>query len=101
MKRTLAAALAATLALGAGAALASEQLAQQKGCLACHQVAKRVVGPAYQDVAKKYKADQQAPAKLAESILRGSQGKWGPIPMPPNKVTEAEAKQLAAWVASL
>ena len=101
MKRTILwAALAAALALAAPLAGADEKLAKEKGCTACHDVAKKVIGPAYADVAKKYKADKEAPDKLVASVLKGSSGKWGPIPMPANKVTEDEAKKLVAWVLS-
>ena len=101
-KQTLiAAAAAAAFFAAATPATADEALAKAKGCTACHSVKAKLVGPAYADVAKKYKADKEAPAKLATSIVKGSTGKWGPIPMPPNKVTEDEAKKLAAWVLSL
>jgi cytochrome c len=86
--------------LATGPALADEGLAKAKGCTACHDVKKKVVGPAYHEVAKKY-AGKDGPATMAVSIVKGSQGKWGPIPMPPNKVTEDEAKKLAAWIAGL
>jgi cytochrome c len=76
-------------------------LAASMGCTACHDVKKKVVGPAYADVAKKYKADKAGAATMVGSILKGSQGKYGPVPMPPNKVTEEEAKKLAAWILTL
>lgn len=102
MKTMKAAALAASLALlGATPAIADEALAKAKGCTACHAVKTKLVGPAYADVAKKYKSDKEAPDKLVTSIIKGSSGKFGPVPMPPNKVTEEEAKKLAAWVLSL
>lgn len=102
MKTMKAAALAASLALlAATPAVADEALAKAKGCTACHAVKTKLVGPAYADVAKKYKSDKDAPDKLVTSILKGSSGKFGPVPMPPNKVTEDEAKKLAAWVLSL
>lgn len=103
MKTMKAAALAATLALLAAAtpASADEALAKGKGCTACHSVKSKLVGPAYAEVAKKYKSDKEAPGKLVTSIVKGSTGKWGAIPMPPNKVTDDEAKKLAAWVLSL
>jgi cytochrome c len=82
-------------------AFADEALAKAKGCTACHDVKKKLVGPPYGEVAKKYKGDAKALDTMVASILKGSTGKWGPIPMPPNKVTEAEAKKLAAWVLSL
>jgi cytochrome c len=96
-------AMLAVLALGALAlpALADEAMAKSKGCTACHAVDKKLVGPAYKEVAKKYKADAKASETLVGSIVKGSQNKYGPVPMPPNKVTEDEAKKLAAWVLSL
>lgn len=93
-------AILAVFTLGALAlpAMADEALAKAKGCTACHAVDKKLVGPAYKDVAKKYKGDAKASDTMVNSILKGSQGKFGPVPMPPNKVTDDEAKKLAAWV---
>jgi cytochrome c len=68
--------------------------------MACHAIDKKLVGPAYKDVAAKYKGDAKAPAVLAAKIKAGGKGVWGEIPMPPNNVTEAEAKELATWVLS-
>jgi cytochrome c len=100
-----AAALAASVLLLAAAVPAAADagldLAKAKGCTACHDVSKKLIGPSYADVAKKYKADKEAGAKLAASVLKGSTGKWGPIPMPANKVSEDEAKTLVAWVLAL
>ena len=80
-------------------AWADAQLAAKKNCLACHQIDKKVVGPSYKDVAAKYAGDKEAPDKLAQKIMKGGSGVWGPVPMPANpQVSEAEAKQLAAWV---
>lgn len=103
MKTMKSAALATCIALLAGAApaMADEAMAKAKGCTACHDVKKKIVGPAYADVAKKYKGDAKAEETMVASILKGSQGKYGPIPMPANKVTEDEAKKLAAWIRSL
>ena len=99
MKRTLFAVLATVFV--AVPAMADQALAQKKNCMACHAVEKKVVGPAYKDVAKKY-ANQNAEAKLATKIKQGGSGVWGAIPMPANpQVSDAEAKQLAAWVLSL
>lgn len=99
MKRTLFALLATVLV--AAPALADQALAQKKNCMACHAVDKKVVGPAYKDVAKKY-AGQNVEAKLSSKIKQGGSGVWGAIPMPANpQVSDAEAKQLAAWVLSL
>lgn len=82
--------------------MADEALAKSKNCMACHSVEKKVVGPAYKDVAKKYAGQAGAADMLASKILKGGSGVWGPVPMPANtQVTEAEAKSLAAWVLSL
>ncbi len=82
------------------AAWANLDLAKKNACMACHAVDKKLVGPSYQDIAKKYAGDKDAVAKLTESIKKGGSGKWGPVPMPaqPN-LSDADAKILAAWVA--
>ena len=77
------------------------KLATEKGCTACHAVDKKVIGPAYKDVAKKYKSDAKAADALAAKVVKGGSGVWGPIPMPPNKVSDDEAKKLVAWILSL
>jgi len=79
--------------------LADPALAASKNCMACHAVDKKLVGPAYKDVAKKYAGQAGAADKLAAKIMKGGSGVWGAIPMPANpQVNEAEAKKLAAWV---
>ncbi len=86
----------------AAPAFADEALAKSKNCLACHAIDKKVVGPAYKDVAKKYAGQKDAADKLAAKIRAGGSGVWGPVPMPANtQVNEAEAKKLSAWVLSL
>lgn len=83
-------------------AMADEALAKSKNCMACHAIDKKVVGPAYKDVAKKFAGQKDAVDVLANAIVKGSKGVWGPVPMPPNaQVSEAEAKTLATWVMSL
>ena len=83
-------------------ALADEALAQSKNCMACHNMDKKVVGPAYVDVAAKYKTDKSAVDKLVIKIIKGGSGVWGPVPMPANtQVNEAEAKKLATWILGL
>lgn len=77
---------------------ATASLAQQKACLACHAADRKLVGPSYKDVAKKYKGKSGAVAMLAVKVKKGSAGVWGNIPMPANNVTDAEAKQLVEWV---
>ena len=80
-------------------ALADQALATAKNCMACHAVDKKLVGPAYKDVAAKYTGQKDAVDKLAVKIQKGGSGVWGPVPMPANpQVSEAEAKKLAAWV---
>ena len=92
--------MAALTALSAPA-LADEALAKSKNCMACHAVDKKLVGPSYKDVAKKYGGDAKAVDALAEKIVKGGSGVWGAIPMPANpQVSAAEAKKLAAWVLS-
>ncbi|MFM2406987.1 MAG: hypothetical protein RL223_4867 [Pseudomonadota bacterium] len=86
--------------LGHAADVPAQALAQSKGCLACHAIDKKVVGPAYKEVAAKYKGDKSAEAKLTEKIIKGGAGVWGQMPMPPQSVTPAEAKVLVAWVLS-
>ena len=99
MKPTLPVLIATAATLLAGPAWADAQLANKKNCLACHQVDKKLVGPAYKDVAAKYAGDKDAADRLAQKIMKGGSGVWGPVPMPANpQVSEAEAKQLAAWV---
>ena len=69
---------------------------------ACHAIDKRVIGPAYQEVAAKYKGDVSAAAKLADKVKKGGVGVWGQIPMPPNaQVPDADIKNLVAWILSL
>ena len=83
-----------------GQAYAADELAmaKAKNCMACHAIDKKLVGPAYKDVAAKYKDDKAAPAALATKIKAGGKGAWGEVPMPPNNVTPEEATKLATWV---
>jgi len=100
MKRALL--VLATLAAVSVPALADQALATAKNCMACHAVDKKLVGPAYKEVAAKYAGQKDAVDKLAVKILKGGSGVWGPVPMPANaQVNEAEAKKLAAWVMTL
>lgn len=95
------AALAAAVALPASA---DDQLAlaQKSGCTACHSVDKKIVGPAYKDVANKYRGDKGAEAKLVAKVKAGGTGVWGPVPMPPNtQVSDEDVKKLVQWVLSL
>jgi len=103
MKRALL--IMAAMTTLAAPAIADEALAKSKNCMACHAVDKKLVGPSYKDVAKKYAGDAKAVDALAAKIVKGSEvgkGNWGAVPMPPNpQVSEADAKKLAAWVLSI
>jgi cytochrome c len=101
MKSSLSLIFAAS-ALVAAPAFANPELAQKKNCLACHAVDKKVLGPAYKDVAAKYAGQKDAVDKLSQKVLKGGAGVWGPVPMPANtQVSEAEAKQLVQWILTL
>ena len=94
-------ALALCAGFAALPARADLALATSKNCMTCHAVEKKMVGPAYKDIAAKYKDDKAAVDKLAVKIVKGGSGVWGAIPMPANpQVNEADAKKLAAWVLS-
>jgi cytochrome c len=94
--------IASLAAVVTAPAFANADLAQKKNCLACHAIDKKLVGPAYKDVAAKYAGQKDMAAKLAAKIQSGGVGVWGQIPMPANpQVSADEAKQLAAWVLSL
>lgn len=99
-KLVLTAALTAIAALAAAPAMADEALAKSKGCMGCHAVDKKLVGPSYKDVAAKYKGDAKAPAALAAKVIKGGSGAWGTMPMPANKVTPEESAKLVKWVLS-
>ncbi|MEY4077609.1 MAG: hypothetical protein RIQ69_1979 [Pseudomonadota bacterium] len=92
-------ALTVASAAFAAPAFANLDLAKKNACMACHGVDKKVVGPAYQDVAKKYAGQKDAAAALTKSIKAGGSGKWGPIPMPAQAaLSDADANTLAAWI---
>jgi len=91
--------LAAAVAGVTGPAQANMELAKKYNCTACHAVDKKLVGPAYQDVAAKHKGDAGAVAKLVEKVKKGGSGVYGPVPMPPNPaVPDADVKALVEWV---
>jgi cytochrome c len=98
----LPAAIAASLACAPVLAADGPQLLKDKGCLACHTVDTKLVGPAYKDVAAKYKSRADAQDYIVKKIKGGSTGVWGPIPMPPNTtVSDDEAKILAKYLLTL
>jgi len=92
----------ASTLIAAPAALADQALAQAKGCMACHQIETKVVGPSYKEVAAKYKDDAGAADMLAAKVKNGGVGTWGQIPMPPAATAnDEEIKTLVAWILSL
>lgn len=99
MKKIFAIAVAA---LACTSAYANEELAKKSSCTACHAVDKKVVGPAFKEVAAKYKGDAKAEAMLVEKVKKGGVGTWGQVPMPPNaSVKDEDIKTLVKWVLSL
>jgi cytochrome c len=105
MKSIVISMIAAVGLMVAGSASAAEMnpLAKKHNCTSCHTIDKKLVGPSYQDVAKKYKGQADAEAKLVAKVAKGGSGVWGAMPMPPNapKVPEADIKDLVKWVLSL
>jgi len=102
MKKNLLTLLALAVTSASAPAWADQALATSKNCMACHATDKKLVGPAFKDVAAKYANDKSAADKLATKIQKGGAGVWGPVPMPANtQVNDADAKKLAAWVLSL
>lgn len=94
--------IAIAVLVAAAPAFADQALATAKNCMTCHAIDKKLVGPAYKDVAAKYAGQKDVVDKLAAKIMKGGSGVYGPVPMPANtQVNEAEAKKLAAWVLSL
>ena len=92
-------ALAAVSLTAAGLASANADLIKKYNCTACHQNDKKLVGPAYQDVAAKYKGDAGAAAKLATKVKAGGSGVWGAVPMPPNpQVPDADLKPMVTYI---
>ena len=98
-------ALALSLVSTAYAALdnaAAEAMMKKDGCAACHTVDKKLIGPAYQEVAAKYKSDKDAAPKLIKKVKDGGSGVWGQVPMPPNaQVPDADIKALVDWILTL
>jgi cytochrome c len=103
MKPTILALAAVGLLAGAPAfATDGQALAQKYACMSCHQVDKKVVGPAFKDVAAKYRGDKNAEGHLIEKVKKGGSGVWGTVPMPPSpQVPDADLKAIVSWVLSL
>ena len=104
MKKTILAAAALTL-MAAGAAHADQNLATQSGCMACHQMDAKVVGPAYKEVAAKYKDQEGAVDMLTEKVIAGGVGTWGQVPMPPKggraDVSDEDIRKVVEWILTL
>jgi cytochrome c len=102
MKNIVSITAALAVAAVASPAFASLELAQKNACTACHAVDKKLVGPAYKDVANKYRGDAKAEAMLEEKVKKGGVGVWGQVPMPPNtNVKDEDVKTLVKWILSL
>src|SRR5690349_3243008 len=92
-------AAAALSVTGVAAAQSPQDLLQKNGCVACHAIDKKVVGPAYNDVSLKYKGDAGAAAKLMTKVKQGGAGVWGPVPMPPQtQVSDADLKAMVTYI---
>jgi cytochrome c len=95
--------LGAFLCLAVPASVMADELAvaTKAGCIACHAKDKKLVGPAYQEIAKKSKGQADAQAKLAAKVRKGGSGVYGTVPMPPNddkKISDADLKAVIAWI---
>lgn len=103
MKAFLIMVVTASALMMAGQASANEALAKKSGCLACHGVDKKVLGPGFKDVAAKYKGDASAEGKLVTKVKAGGSGVWGPMPMPANspQVKDADIQTIVKWILSL
>jgi len=102
MKKLMMTAASVALFALSGAAAADQMLAQKNACMSCHGVDKKIVGPAFKEVAKKYANDKTAHDRLVAKVKTGGKGVWGQIPMPPNPSLKAEdADKIVTWVLSL
>jgi cytochrome c len=103
MKTTVLTLVAAAGLMITGSALAVDMppLAQKNGCVACHAIDHKVLGPAWMDVAKKYKGDPKAAAMLVAKIKKGGGGVWGGMPMPPQAAPKADVKELVKFILGL
>ncbi|MCC9598471.1 MULTISPECIES: c-type cytochrome [unclassified Rubrivivax] len=99
MKKTLLVALGLAF-VSAGALAAPEDALTKAACMACHTKDKKLVGPSFKDIATKYKG-QDVSAKLFDKVRKGGSGSFGPIPMspnPPEKISDADLKEVIAWI---
>ncbi len=102
--RSISAIASALVILGVAPTVAEEALAKRSGCFECHGVEQRIIGPAFRDIAAKYKADTSARAALIETVTHGGKGHWTEfsrgVPMPPysGRLSDTEIQQLVDWV---
>ena len=104
MKKILALSAIASLSFSAWAVdpAAAMEIAQKNGCLACHSIDTKIVGPAWKDVSKKYAGDAAAEEQLMFKVKKGTKGNWGAIPMPPNPtVKDADIKTMVEYILTL
>ena len=103
MKLKFAVLVAAAGLMAAGSTVAAEmpELAKKNKCTACHTIDKKLVGPAWADVGKKYKGDKGAAARLVAKVKQGGAGVWGPVAMPPQPASEADVKKLVKFILAL
>ena len=104
MKKLLLIPMVAACLMTTGARAADPEAMKKAGCLACHADDKKIVGPAYKDVAAKYKGKPDAVAQLMEKVRKGGSGVWGPVPMspnPPSKISDADLKAAIEYILSL
>jgi cytochrome c len=102
MKRMIAATAATLGLLLAGAVQADENVAKANGCMTCHQIDKKILGPSYKDVAAKYRSDKGAEAALVKKVKDGGKGVWGEMAMPPNAhVKDADIQAIVKWILTL
>jgi cytochrome c len=99
MKRLIAASTACAALALCGTVYANEKLAQASGCMVCHGVDKKIIGPSYKEIAAKYRTDKGAEAALFKKVKAGGKGVWGEIPMPPNPhVKDDDIQTLVKWI---
>ena len=102
MKRMFIACVLAAGLAAVSSAHANEKLAQSSGCMTCHGIDKKVIGPSYKEVAAKYRSDKSAEADLTKKVKAGGKGVWGETPMPPNAhVKDDDIKSIVQWILSL
>lgn len=96
--------IAALLATTGAAQAGPDEALGKAGCVACHSQDKKLVGPAFKEIAARYRGQKDAVATLTDKVRKGGKGTWGPIPMPPNgpeKISDAELKAALEWVLQL